>query len=427
MSRSGGRLRIGDAEFPHRPGAYVVWESERSGRPLYVGVAATQTIDQRWRQQHLRLRAGGSALRRSLGPHLGLVERKLSVSRDGRFYPPGVEARISEFLLGCEIEFAPADSAEEASETEERLIGELRPLLNSRRPRVRRSAADRELLRRASDIYARRVKPALTAGLLRVNPDAQLDARGYVLDVEDNLLPGIDAADIEDEFAAGAGDELTSKMLAPWSSSALAVNAFGRWRDDPGQLALAGHVGFQRGFTFEHACPNGVSQIAPHLDVLLTRPGEIVAVESKCTEYLQGSNHPPVAEAYKRLADTGDPRASSRWFAALESVEQLLLLDGYQLVKHYLGLRSTHPNEDLTLVYLYWEPENPSDAPGCELFERHRREVAAFEGLVADDDTCRFVALSYRTYWELLESLDQQPPWLAEHLNQARRRYSVSI
>jgi len=53
--------------------------------------------------------------------------------------------------------------------------------------------------------------------------------------------------------------------------------------------------------------------------------------------------------------------------------------------------------------------------------------VAAFEGLVADDDTCRFVALSYRTYWELLESLDQQPPWLAEHLDEARRRYSVSI
>jgi hypothetical protein len=48
------------------------------------------------------------------------------------------------------------------------------------------------------------------------------------VEVAANLLPGIGLDDIEAEFAADAGAELESKMLAPWSSSALAVNSFAR-------------------------------------------------------------------------------------------------------------------------------------------------------------------------------------------------------
>jgi len=58
------------ASFPDSPGVYVVYRPDQE-RPLYVGVAATQTIAERWRKQHLYPRAGGSALRRSLGLHLG--------------------------------------------------------------------------------------------------------------------------------------------------------------------------------------------------------------------------------------------------------------------------------------------------------------------------------------------------------------------
>ena len=68
------RQRIAEAQFPDSPGVYVVWEGEQAP-PLYVGVAATQTIAERWRKRTLQDRAGDSALRRTLGDHLGLVER----------------------------------------------------------------------------------------------------------------------------------------------------------------------------------------------------------------------------------------------------------------------------------------------------------------------------------------------------------------
>jgi GIY-YIG catalytic domain len=222
------RSNISTTDFPTEAGVYIVWEASSDTRPLYVGVAATQTIEQRWRRQHLLNRAGGSALRRSLGTHLGLVDRKLSVSRDGRFYAPEVEQAITDHLRSCEIEFVPAASTEHARELEAQLIEELRPLLNKRRrPRVRRTLAEKDILRNAKRLYEERVKRALTSGLLAVNPTAELDPRtGYVLDVVDNLLPGVDLASLHAEFHAGAGRELEAKMRAPWSSSALAVNSF---------------------------------------------------------------------------------------------------------------------------------------------------------------------------------------------------------
>ncbi len=422
------RERVANAAFPAQPGAYVVWDPEGGARPLYVGVAATQTIEKRWRRQHLIDRAGGSALRRSLGVHLGLVDRKLSVKRDGRSYPRAVEKEITLFLRSCEIEFRPTASPEEARELERVLIEERRPRLNARRrPRVARTPKEREVLREAKTLYEERVKPALLEGLRAANPRASIDpATDYMSDVRDNLLPGTSLAEIEAEFTDAAGHELESKMRAPWSSSALAVNWFAPWRSDATLLPLAGRVGFDARFKFEEQCPNGVSSIAPHLDVVLRRPREVVAVESKCTEFIQGGDREAVAVSYKRLADRGDERASSRWFAALDHVEQFLLLDGYQLVKHYLGLRNLDEKQ-LTLLYLYWEPVKALEGPGADLFDLHEREVAEFARLVEGDETCEFHALSYPDYWAELDALPEQPPWLSAHLKLLQTRYLVEL
>jgi hypothetical protein len=127
------RKRVREAEFPAACGVYVVFDPALPERPLYVGVAATQTIDERWRRQHLRSRAGGSALRRTLGVHLGLVERKLNIRTDGRFYPPDVESAISDYLQDCEVTFVVADSAEDAKTIERDLIRTLGPTLNVKR------------------------------------------------------------------------------------------------------------------------------------------------------------------------------------------------------------------------------------------------------------------------------------------------------
>jgi hypothetical protein len=64
------------------PGVYVVYAE--GDAPLYVGVAVTQSIRKRWESQHLKPRAGGSALRRTLGVHLALVETKLRTTQ-GRY------------------------------------------------------------------------------------------------------------------------------------------------------------------------------------------------------------------------------------------------------------------------------------------------------------------------------------------------------
>jgi hypothetical protein len=122
------------------------------------------------------------------------------------------------------------------------------------------------------------------------------------------------------------------------SSSALAVNSFVAWQDAPQLLKLADVTGFTGTLAFEAKCPNGVSAIPPHLDVLLERGDEIVAVESKCTEFLSTKKSVKVSPRYLRLAERGDERAESRWFASLALAPEFRLLDAYQLIKHYLGL-----------------------------------------------------------------------------------------
>lgn len=122
---------ISEAVFPEAPGVYVVYTDDK--RPLYIGVAATQSIKKRWREQHLKPRAGGSALRRTLGTHLGLVEKKLRTV-EGRYYAPDVEQAITRFLEGCKIEFYPTPDPASARALESKLIATLRPTLNVRRP-----------------------------------------------------------------------------------------------------------------------------------------------------------------------------------------------------------------------------------------------------------------------------------------------------
>jgi hypothetical protein len=270
---------------------------------------------------------------------------------------------------------------------------------------------------------AARARRALGEGLATVRPDVRLDEQGYVVDVEQNLVPGTRLADLADAFADRAGGELAGKLRAPWSSSALAVNSFGRWRRDLGLFALGGVSGFDGLLTFEARCPNGVSSVPPQLDVLLTRGDDVVAVVSKCTEYLARKT-PQVSQAYLVLRRRFDERAASRWFASLGSVPGFELLDAYQLVKHYLGLRLTYPGRPLTLVYLYWEPR---EAGGYPPLMQHRDEIRRFADLVGGDATCRFVARSYAEHWDALDAMAVKPEWLAGHLAALRARYDVAL
>jgi hypothetical protein len=387
------------AAFPDAPGVYVVYGDDE--RPLYVGVAASQTIAERWHRQHLRPRAGSSALRRTLGVHLHLVATKLR-TKDGRYYPPEVEAAITAFLSGLTVDFFTTADADSAKALERRLIHRLEPTLNVRRPSVET-----------------RARAALAAGLKALRPDASFDHRGYV-ELEQNLI-GVGRADIEREFSAGAGRELESKMRAPWSSSALAVNSFGRWRQQLGAFTLAGLADLEPPLAFEAKCDHGVRGTWPHLDVIVRHRGGVVGVESKCLEPTRAHPTPTVSDAYWALAERGDPRSRSAFFAVLDRVAEFVHLDVYQLVKHYLGLAHSYP-EPRTLVYIYWEPANEEP-----LFVRHHAEVERFQALVGGDPSCDFVALSYAEHWHALRGQSPAPLWLPTHLDALELRYAVTI
>ncbi len=97
-------------------------------------------------------------------------------------------------------------------------------------------------------------------------------------------------------------------------------------------------------------------------------------------------------------------------------------LDAAQLIKHAFGLLNSCKDDDVTLLYLYWEPSNHNNY--CE-FAEHRDELRRFTDRVSDAKP-RFVSMSYYELW--CSWADQsQSGWLESHLANLRARYQISI
>jgi hypothetical protein len=260
----------------------------------------------------------------------------------------------------------------------------------------------------------------LAQGLEHSRPDVPLDERGYVPRAEDNLLPGQTLDQFSADLQAGAGKELLGKFRAVHSSAALAVNCFAPLRAGGVQFDLAGQQGLEvEGF--ERRFPTGLARAQPpHLDVVASGPGFLVAIESKCLEYLSPTKA-TFSDRYR--TEIVDERAAGPWYA-----EMLRLvagkspgyrwLDAAQLIKHAFGLayRSERPT---TLVYLFWEP---MDAGLSQLFGEHRQEIAEFAERVAGG-TPKFEALSYYELWE--RWADSSDPRLTAHVAALRTRYEI--
>jgi len=249
----------------------------------------------------------------------------------------------------------------------------------------------------------------------------------YCATVEDNLLEAVPFTKLRQAFDDGEGKELQAdkecppKMAAVYSSSALVVNTFGPWHADPGQLMINGHTGFHK-MEFEAQLSHGLERPWPHLDVCLESDAEVVAIESKCLEYLT-EKRAFFKPAYSTIADT---RAQSVWFkhiaVLLEDSAHYKYLDAAQLIKHYLGLSYSRPNTSITLLYLFWEPTNWEE---FETFRDHRKEIAHFADVVAGDRV-RFQAMSYIELWKEWEQR-QAPIWLAGHVRKLTARYGVDF
>jgi hypothetical protein len=269
----------------------------------------------------------------------------------------------------------------------------------------------------------RAAKFALRNGLLKSAPKLVIDEKGYLPEARQNLLDGAELSDIEADFRQGGGNELAKKFRAAHSSSALAANTFAPFKSKIDDLRLFGEAGFTS-LKFERKCPNGVAKRAPaNLDVLVESPNRIVAIESKCTEHLK--RH--VAKfSPKYDLRIKDERRETPWFRVMkcliENPAAYRWLDAGQLVKHSLALLYTYPEQPIILLYLFWEPTNPSSYP---TFEQHRNEITRFAESV-EGGRPAFVAASYQELWESWD-LQAGADWLSTHLSRLRLRYDVQL
>lgn len=264
---------------------------------------------------------------------------------------------------------------------------------------------------------------ALWAAFARERPDVRLDAKGYMANLQDQLLPLVRRKDFEAELGAGAGDELGEKFRAVHSSAALAVNCFAPFRTRLAALRMPTGAGFTQ-LEFERQCPSGLRGVPPHLDVLLSGADVLVAIESKLTEYLSQSPARFAASYKDNRQEAWRDGAYFRELLRLEREPDYAWLNAAQLVKHAFGLAHTFRGErrKLTLLYLYWEPANPDCDP---TFARHRQDLQAFAARVQGANPA-FSFMSYRELWRFWEA--QQPAdWLVEHIGRLRARYDVRI
>jgi hypothetical protein len=245
----------------------------------------------------------------------------------------------------------------------------------------------------------------------------ETDPRGYTRTSEENLLPGIDFSAIEPDLRRGDGHELESKFRAVHSSSALAVNSFGRFKRAPRELVFASKRG-ANDVEFEKPLRIFRGGRAPNLDVWIRRDQHIFAVESKCLEYLK-RKVPLFSPAYERLAP---PTSEERWWRVYEHAKlgAPQYLDRAQLIKHYFGIsafRRRIPTSTVTLIYLFWEPLNWQEIDACLA---HREELAAFASALGDTQV-QFSSMSYNDLWDSW----LKEPELVEHAKQLRARYQV--
>jgi hypothetical protein len=241
-----------------------------------------------------------------------------------------------------------------------------------------------------------------------------VDSKGYVDNLDKNLIRPL-GPQARSAYARGSGDELTSKMLALHSSSALVVNVFEHWSlTDPEPLAEALQLRAPIvTIDFEAQHPAGLPGTPPHLDVCITlQGGFVVAIESKFGEWLMRKTVRAAAFKAKYFskrngggwASAGLPRCQRLAEAMRDGQTAFEYLDAPQLLKHALGM-ATSKGSRFSLSYLYYDWDVPQA-------QQHREELDEFADLV--DPGLGFHALTYQDLFSRLEAVcgDRQDPYI---------------
>ncbi len=242
------------------------------------------------------------------------------------------------------------------------------------------------------------------------------DDKGYVANLEDNLLPGVDPELIRTDFEKGNGNELNRKILAVHSSSALAANTFGFWKTDPAKLMILNRIGFGPP-DLEWKPETWFNSSPPNLDVLLESTENVIGIESKFTEPLC-KTLPEIQQSYIRKSFIN---CDDAWWNLLEAARtwKRSYFDVAQVIKHALSLFNTfRDSRHVHLVYLYWAPLNAVD---FSEYKFHADDVQKATDIVRRSDV-KFISMTYSELWT--QWLGN--PNLKNHAENLRKRYEIT-
>lgn len=161
-----------------------------------------------------------------------------------------------------------------------------------------------------------RAKQALWDSYRKLNPDIEVDPKGYIKDSKKNLLQTEWMEFIRADYQKGGGKELEQKFRAAHSSAALVANHFARFKKEPHYLTIASQSGFDIPI-FEKRLPTGLRGIPPNLDVFLENRDCCIAIESKLLETLS-LKKPHFSPSYRR---DRLPHCEPQWWSLIESAD----------------------------------------------------------------------------------------------------------
>ena len=246
---------------------------------------------------------------------------------------------------------------------------------------------------------------------------------------KDIFLPGVPASYVLDRLARADGNEVSSgKLASPASSSALAVNTFGWFHQQPERLPLFPTLGqnISRPLAVEvEYCARFPWRGGRHpwLDAWIETHEAIIGVESKRFEPYRDKKTGFLSRAYDRPVWHEHMTPYEQMRDRLRSrIECFECLDAIQLVKHAFGLvtEGRRKQKRPFLIYLFAEPiEHAGRIIKNATKERHQEEITRFVNAVKDAEVV-FRAISYREWLNCWPSEDTE---LSKHRSAIIERF----
>lgn len=252
-----------------------------------------------------------------------------------------------------------------------------------------------------------------------------LHGKGYCGRAEENLIRAVSDqqwARARADLDGGKGTELTSKFLAAYSSSALAVNAFAPLAD---RVLLPGGTTVNGAVRFEQERSAWATGYKPTLDVSIERDHEPVRllVESKCVEYLRKTDTAFSPQFPTKAAAHLEPAAVAVFDEVFADRQAFDPLDAPQLLKHFLAAKRVAIEKRCRVILLcvWW---TPTDAHAHPVFAAHAAQAARLAAALPDPDVT-MQAMTYGQLWDHWRATGDAQ--LREHVMQLDTRYGAAL